>query len=123
MSDRPSFYDAVYDLVREIPRGRVSTYGRIASALGSPRASRAVGYALFNLPPGSDVPWQRVINAQGLISSRGQIDRAELQQRLLEREGIAFDADGRVDLKRFAWIGPELLVRWDGDEGADKLDP
>lgn len=104
-----SFYHAVYRLVSRIPRGQVATYGQLAAILGSPRASRAVGYALFNLSheDARAVPWQRVINAQGMISARGDVIRAEIQQHLLESEGVVFDGEGRVDLSRYRWKGPE----------------
>lgn len=121
MARGPSFYDAVYEVVRQVPRGKVTTYGRVAAALGSPRASRAVGYALFNLPPGSDVPWQRVLNREGRISLKGHVGRPHLQQRLLEEEGVTFE-DERVDLKRYVWDGPDLLVRWDGDDDPHRWD-
>jgi methylated-DNA-protein-cysteine methyltransferase-like protein len=98
-----NFYDAVYTLVRDIPRGRVMTYGQIATILGAPRAARAVGYALRALPEGTDVPWQRVINHRGGISARGDVARPTLQYELLEEEGVAFGADGTCDLKRFRW--------------------
>jgi methylated-DNA-protein-cysteine methyltransferase-like protein len=103
-----SFYDRVYDIVRGIPPGRVTTYGLVAALCGQPLASRAVGYALRALPPETDVPWQRVINKQGRISPRGQHDRAEpcRQRMLLEREGVAFDEAGAIDLRRFGWEGP-----------------
>ena len=104
-----SFYDAVYRVARKIPEGRVTTYGRIAAAVGSPRASRAVGYALFNLPTGSDVPWHRVINRLGEISNRSHIGRPDLQRRLLEDEGVTFSEAGRVNLKAFVWEPPPDL--------------
>ena len=72
-------------------------------------ASRAVGYALHNLPAGSDVPWWRVINATGAISLKGRGAQADLQRALLEAEGIRFDANGRTDLARYRW--------WPGDAG------
>ncbi|MFM1921956.1 MAG: hypothetical protein RLZZ303_3590, partial [Candidatus Hydrogenedentota bacterium] len=83
----PNFYEAVYKLVRDIPRGRVMTYGQIATILGVPRAARAVGYALRGC---SDprVPWQRVINRQGEISGKGAGERPLLQRELLEEEGV-----------------------------------
>ena len=108
-ADHPSFYDAVYSLVREIPVGRICTYGRIAAALGSPRAARAVGYALFHLPEGSDVPWQRVVNAKGEISPRSQPGR---QRSLLESEGVEFSDAGTISVQRFLWDMPEMLHRW-----------
>lgn len=101
------FYRRVYDLVRRVPPGRVATYGQIAALLGSHMASRAVGYALSYLPEGSDVPWQRVINREGRISPRGiGATPGDRQRALLEAEGIAFDAEGRVDLRRLQWEGP-----------------
>lgn len=95
--------------MREIPRGKVVTYGQVAAILGHPRAARAVGTALRMLPRilANEVPWQRVINASGRISARGDILRPELQRRLLEKEGIEFSRGGAVDLKRFLWKGPK----------------
>lgn len=103
----PRFARAVYSLVREVPRGRVVTYGQVAAMLGHPRAARAVGTALSHLPPGLArlVPWQRVINAAGRISIRGDIQRPDLQRELLELEGVPFKG-GHVDLQRFRWAGP-----------------
>jgi len=104
----PTFARAVYAVVREIPRGRVVTYGQVAAILGHPRAARAVGTALSNLPRGLArvVPWQRVINASGRISIRGDFMRPDLQRQLLELEGIAFRG-GQVDLRRYRWAGPK----------------
>ncbi len=99
---RASFYTHVWALVARVPRGRVVTYGQVAGALGQPRAARAVGYAMFNTPDPS-IPWQRVINARGEISLGGHPHRPALQRRLLEAEGVVFDARGRVDLRRFGW--------------------
>jgi methylated-DNA-protein-cysteine methyltransferase-like protein len=118
MSDRPSparrtrlqpkFARAVYTVVRKVPRGKVVTYGQVASILGHPRAARAVGTALSRLPRGlvRIVPWQRVINAAGRISIRGDFVRPDLQRHLLENEGVRFTRDGQVDLKAFRWEGP-----------------
>ena len=104
----PKFARAVYALVKEIPRGRVVTYGQVAAILGHPRAARAVGTALSHLPRplARLVPWQRVINASGRISMRGDVLRPDLQRQLLELEGIAFRG-GSVDLKRYRWAGPK----------------
>jgi methylated-DNA-protein-cysteine methyltransferase-like protein len=103
----PSFFDAVYVLVRQIPRGKVASYGDIAAMLGHPRAARTVGWALASLPPGQEeeIPWQRVINAQGRISIRHMRHAADEQRALLEAEGIEFDSRGLVDLQRFGWEG------------------
>jgi len=79
------------------------TYGQIATLLGAPRASRAVGYALRALPPGSDVPWQRVINSRGGISARGDVERPTLQLELLAEEGVQFGVQETCDLKVYRW--------------------
>jgi TDG/mug DNA glycosylase family protein len=92
----------IYDAVRRIPRGRVATYGQIANLAGIPRHARQVGYALAALR-GNDVPWHRVINAKGEVSPRAEPGWEEVQRRLLEREGVLFDAHGRVSLARFGW--------------------
>ncbi|HYI12406.1 MAG TPA: MGMT family protein [Thermoanaerobaculia bacterium] len=96
-------YQLIWKIVAKIPRGRVATYGQIAELAGLEGHARQVGYALHNLPEGSRVPWHRVINAQGEVSPRTGGDSHELQRLLLEAEGVAFDARGRVDLKRFRW--------------------
>ena len=87
--------------MRRIPRGRVATYGDVAEAAGLEGHARQVGYALHDLPSGSNVPWHRVINAKGEISVRSAGDSHELQRLLLEAEGVEFNLAGRVDLKRF----------------------
>lgn len=97
-----SFYEAVYRLVRDIPKGRVMTYGQIAAVLGVPRAARAVGYAM-RMSGDKRVPWQRVINHRGGISARGEVERPMLQRVLLEKEGVRFDASERCDLRVYRW--------------------
>ena len=95
--------------MRRIPRGKVVTYGQVAAILGHPRAARAVGHALRMLPPvlSHAVPWQRVINAAGGISCRGDVERPDLQRALLEAEGVRFNRSGKVDLRRVRWNGPK----------------
>jgi methylated-DNA-protein-cysteine methyltransferase-like protein len=90
-------------VVRRIPIGKVATYGQIAMLAGLPRQPRQVGYALHALPEGSDVPWQRVINAKGEVSPRSVPGVEDLQRAVLESEGIVFDRRGRVDLARHQW--------------------
>lgn len=102
-----SLYPRIYAIVRQIPRGRVATYGQIAALVGPPCHARLVGWAMAALPAGTDVPWQRVINAQGKISLRQYSRGHELQRKRLEAEGVQFDEDGRVDLARYGWAGPE----------------
>ena len=107
----PEFYTAVYRFVSTVPKGKVVTYGQVAALLGAPRAARAVGTALRNLPRplSKKVPWQRVINASGGISLRGDVIRVEEQRWLLEDEGIAFSRHGKVNLEKYRWPGPK---RW-----------
>jgi methylated-DNA-protein-cysteine methyltransferase-like protein len=100
-------YERIYAVVRLIPPGQVATYGQIAAIAGDCTA-RMVGYALASLPAGSDVPWQRVINAQGKISLRANSAENALQRELLEAEGVQFDRQGRVNLRRVRWPGPQL---------------
>lgn len=103
---RSELYESIYDVVRRIPPGRVSTYGRIAEGAGEPGHARLVGYALHALPDRSDVPWHRVINHQGRISARKHSGWGREQRRRLEAEGVEFDERGRIDLARYAWTAP-----------------
>lgn len=103
-----SFFYQVWEMVRNIPRGKVASYGQIARLLGVPHGARTVGWALASLPDDLDVPWQRVVNAQGEISLKGSIGGAALQRELLEAEGVVFDAHGRIDLRRYGWAGLDL---------------
>ncbi len=107
---RASFFIQVCQLVRRIPPGKVATYGQIARFLGVPHAARTVGWALHSLPEGSDVPWQRVINSRGAISLAAD-QGANFQRALLEEEGVVFDEQGCVDLKRYGWAGLDLAER------------
>ncbi len=94
-------YQSIYGLVRQIPSGYVSTYGRIAQLCGC--TARTVGFAMAALPVGSDVPWQRVINRQGRVSPRTDGEGNLLQQALLEAEGLNFDSCQRLDLVVCSW--------------------
>jgi len=100
---RPGAWEAVYRWVRRIPRGRVMTYGQIATLLENRLSPRAVGWALHGCPEG--VPWQRVVNATGGCSTDRLPDvPAGLQRALLEQEGIEFSDRGTLDLDRYRWI-------------------
>jgi methylated-DNA-protein-cysteine methyltransferase-like protein len=99
-------YDRIYAVVRQIPAGRVATYGQIAQMVGGCTA-RMVGYAMAALPFDTNVPWQRVINRQGKISPRSSGSGSALQRQLLEAEGIQFDARDQVDFAEVAWSGPD----------------
>ena len=103
-----TLFDKVYWIVRRIPPGKVATYGQIARLMGVPRGARTVGWALHSLPEGVEVPWQRVINAQGCVSTGWEGDESTGQRALLEAEGIAFDEQGRVDLNAYGWAGLDL---------------
>jgi methylated-DNA-protein-cysteine methyltransferase-like protein len=103
----PGFRARVYALVHRVPGGQVTTYGDVATLLGSPRVARQVGWALAALPPDTDVPWHRVINAQGRVSHRGDTIRATEQYRRLEGEGVHFSETGICDLHRLRWEHPE----------------
>ncbi|MBA3943595.1 MAG: MGMT family protein [Herpetosiphonaceae bacterium] len=93
-------YSRIYAVIRCIPAGEVATYGMIGQLVGCP--ARVVGYALHYLRTSAEepVPWQRVINYKGGISTAGPE-----QRQLLEEEGVVFNAEGRVDLQRFGWDG------------------
>ena len=94
----------IYATVRRIPAGRVATYGQVASVAGLGQQARLVGYALAAVADTSAVPWHRVINARGEISMRQDGPGGTVLQRLrLEREGVRFDARGRVSLAEFGW--------------------
>jgi len=94
-----STYARIYAVVRRIPRGRVATYGEVAAAAGFPHAPRLAGYALYALPEGTPLPWHRVVGAGGRLTlARLSPDGALTQRMRLEREGVRFDARGRVAL-------------------------
>ncbi len=109
--DQQGYYEQVWHLVRQVPQGKVVTYGQVAQMIPAPVgidqqeyqafSPRWVGGAMAACP--DDVPWQRVINAQGKISKR---PGAERQRQLLEAEGVPFVKD-KVDLKAYQWRGPD----------------
>src|SRR5882757_7960493 len=99
-----SNYQLIYATVRQIPKGRVATYGQVAQLAGLPRQARLVGYALNSLPSRSAVPWHRVVNAQGRISLRSTGAGHDVRQQLrLQREGVRFTLQGVIDLDKFQW--------------------
>lgn len=99
-----SNYDRIYNTVRQIPWGKVATYGQIADLAGLYGKARLVGYALFRVQIEDDIPWHRVINAQGEISYSLQRQGGDyLQKVLLEEEGIEFKKNGKVDLNKYRW--------------------
>lgn len=122
-----SFYDQVYAVVRRIPPGRVTSYGRIARMLGRPRAARAVGYALNGLkdkrndPTFRPVPWHRVVNASGRISIVNRESSAADQAALLRDEGIVVSDQLKIDLDHYLWAGLSLLEIDDILSGEEKV--
>jgi methylated-DNA-protein-cysteine methyltransferase-like protein len=104
---QPSVFGRVHRLVNAIPRGRVATYGQLSEGVGRRLTPVGIGWALRAAADG--VPWHRVINASGGISTRGS--SAALQRELLEAEGVRFGASGRVDLARYRWKGPRQKGR------------
>jgi methylated-DNA-protein-cysteine methyltransferase-like protein len=101
-------YQKIYDLVRQIPPGKVATYGQIARLVGG-CTPRMVGYAMAAVPNGSDVPWQRVINSRGGISPRANPFGEITQRLLLEEEGVHFNERDLTDLDAFGWIAPDVI--------------
>lgn len=100
---REGFFERVYDMVRQIPQGRVASYGQIASLIGAPRCSRQVGFALHANPYPGIVPCHRVVFADGRICEGCAFGGAEAQRSLLETEGVIFRDDLHVDLTRSRW--------------------
>ena len=98
-----SFNESVYSIVRQIPRGRVATYGQIARMVGKPRNARFVGYALHVNPEPGVIPCHRVVFRDGSLAAGFAFGGEGAQRALLESEGIGFLADGRVDMPRYVW--------------------
>lgn len=94
-------FEEIYAAVREIPFGRVASYGQIARMAGNPRLARVVGYALHAAPP--DVPCHRVVNRQGGLSAAFSPCGRETHRLLLEMEGVGLRKDGTVDLGKYLW--------------------
>jgi methylated-DNA-protein-cysteine methyltransferase-like protein len=97
-----SFTTRVVEAIRNIPVGRVATYGQIAGLAGNRRAARQVVRILHTQSRAEELPWHRVVNREGRIALRAESGGAE-QRRLLEREDVEFDRAGRIDLERFLW--------------------
>jgi methylated-DNA-protein-cysteine methyltransferase related protein len=101
--DDKSYRERVFDIVRAIPAGRIMTYGQIAIILGEGYTARTVGYVMSGADA-EDVPWQRVINSQGKCSTARLTIPINLQQELLEAEGVSFSKTGRCDLTQYRWF-------------------
>jgi methylated-DNA-protein-cysteine methyltransferase-like protein len=103
-------YKLIWDIVREIPKGKIATYGEIARVSGLLNQARLIGYALHNLPPRSKIPWHRVINSQGKISFPKNTGTHRQQKKLLEKEGIVFTKD-KVDFGKYGWLRGTISPR------------
>lgn len=100
------YRERVYEIVRRIPTGRVMTYGQIADILGEGYTPRTVGFVMHAANE-ETTPWQRVINSQGACSTGRVVLPPDKQQRMLEAEGVEFDARGRCNLGRYRWVPDE----------------
>ena len=98
-----SFYDTVYENVRKIPKGKVATYGQIATLCGSPRTARAVGYALHANPDPSSIPCHRVVNRYGRLAAAYAFGGVDEQRIRLEKEGVEVNDENVVDLQHYLW--------------------
>lgn len=99
-----STYDRIYAIVRQIPSGKVATYGQIAELANLAGKARVVGYALYRVDTQSDIPWHRVINAKGEISHSSLRNGSDyLQRSLLEQEGIQLNSEGKINLRQYLW--------------------
>lgn len=106
--DDESFRNRAYELVLKIPAGRVMSYGLVARVLGTGYDARAIGNLMYATPKDErNIPWHRVINSQGGCSTAGVTTPPDLQQRLLETEGIVFNDKGRCKIENYLWTPPE----------------
>lgn len=106
-NDKPNYFDLVYQVVREIPVGRVTSYGTIAHYLGLKSGARMVGYAMNAAHTMQDVPAQRVVNRQGLLTGKHHFSTPTRMQELLEAEGVQVENDRVVDFQKILW-DPEI---------------
>lgn len=96
-------FERIYDTVKKIPYGKVATYGQIALLSGNPRWARVVGYALHSNPNPNEIPCYRVVNRNGETANSFAFGGGDAQRQLLQMEGIEFDENGRIDLKKYGW--------------------
>lgn len=98
-------FEKIYEVVKTIPRGKVTTYGQVALLAGNPRWSRVVGYALHKNPQPFIIPCHRVVTRNGEVARSFAFGGENAQRELLEKEGIVFMEDGTIDLKKYGWFG------------------
>ncbi len=117
--DESSFRERVYELVLRIPPGRVMSYGSVARVLGAGYDARAIGNVMHATPEdGRGIPWHRVINSQGGCSTAGMTTPPDLQQRLLEAEGVVFNDKGRCKIENYLWTPPEYEAEAGNQQGS-----
>lgn len=104
------FFQNVYDIVRLIPKGRVTSYGAIANYLGVPRSSRMVGWAMNNAHSIADVPAHRVVNRNGLLTGKHHFKTATQMEELLQAEGVKIEADQIVNFRELFWDPEQELA-------------
>lgn len=102
-----SVFSRIYKVVCDIPKGKVATYGLVATLAGNPRWARVVGYALHNNPSPGIIPCHRVVNREGKVADAFVFGGGNVQRDMLEKEGIAFERDGHINLEKFLWIPNE----------------
>ena len=102
MSD--SFFNKVYDVVKKIPYGKVTTYGAIANYLGSGRSARTVGWAMNNSHSFEDIPAHRVVNRNGILTGKHHFSGTNLMQQLLDSEGVKVEEDKIVNFDDHYWV-------------------
>ena len=107
--DKPTFFQDVYDVVRLIPEGRVTSYGAIARYLGTTGSARMVGWAM-NSAVGKEIPAHRVVNRNGLLTGKHHFGSPERMKELLEREGIRVDNDRVTDFDKLFWDPTKELI-------------
>ena len=97
------FFDLVYGVVKQIPKGKVASYGQVARICGQPRMARQVGWALHQNPSQSEIPCHRVVNRTGFLAGAFAFGGADSQKKLLENEGVAVDGNLQVDMSVYGW--------------------
>lgn len=101
------FFEKVYNVVRQIPHGKVTTYGAIAKALGAAKSARTVGYAMNASHALEDVPAHRVVNRNGVLTGKNHFPGTHVMQQMLEAEGVVIEQDQIVDFENHLWV-PEV---------------
>ncbi len=94
-------FEKIYNVVKQIPKGKVATYGQVAMLAGNPHWARVVGYALHNNPDPENIPCYRVVNREGRVATGFAFGGGETQRQMLENDGIKFEFDGHIDLDKY----------------------